>query len=192
MGTGLKLLRHLLFVALLFVAAVFLFRSVATLRVAVGIAAVLTLGELVVLIGTGRHGGGIRTLLAIGWPALVFPIVGWGIRWKWGPGWYVTIPIAAAVACAFGTLGARNGSGGDTRRLAEALVAVVIPLYAMVVLVVDGAPLPDLALGIAAVAVAPIVTKVAVTWPGKHEQALVAASALCAVWAVMVGAVGFI
>jgi hypothetical protein len=95
--------------------------------------------------------------------------------------------VAADIACALGTLGARHGAGRDTRRLAEAFVAVSIPLYSLIVLVIDGAPLTGLALGIGAAAVAPIVTKIAVTWPGKHENALVYAAAGCAVWGALIG-----
>lgn len=187
MDTGWKLILHLLVLVLVFVGMVLLFRSVATPPVAIGIAAVLTLGEIAVLIGTGKHGGGLRLLVAIGWPLLAFPAVGWLIREVFHADWYITIPVAAAIACALGALGARHGSGRDTRRLAEAFVAVLVPLYALIVLVVDGAPLAGLALGIGAAAVAPITTKVAVTWPGKHENALVYASATCAVYAALIG-----
>lgn len=191
MDTGWKMILHLLVLALVFLGLVLLFRSVATPPVAIGIAVALTIGEIAVLIGTGKHGGGLKLLVAIGWPLLVFPAVGWAIRIAFHSPWYITIPLAAGIACAAGALGARHGAGRDTRRLAEAFVAVSIPLYALVVLVVDGAPLIGLALGIGAAAVAPVVTKIAVTWPGKHENALVYASAVCAVWAVLVGVVGW-
>lgn len=189
---GWKLLWHVLLIALVFVGLALLFRSVATPSVAVGIAVALTIGEIAVLIGTGRHGGGLRLLVAVGWPLLAFPLAGWLIRGVWAPAWYTTIPIAAAIACALGTLGARHGAGRDTRRLAEAFVAVSIPLYSLIVLVIDAAPLTGIALGIAAVAVAPIVTKIAVTWPGRHEDALVFAAGAAAAWAVLVGAVGWL
>lgn len=188
---GWKVLFHLLLIALAFLALALLFRSVATPGVAVVIAATLTVAEVAVLIGTGKHGGGVRALAVIGLPLIAFPFAGWGIRIAFRPEWYITIPIAAAIGCAAGMLGARNGSGRDTRRLAEALVAVVIPLYAITVLVVDGAPLTGIALGIAAVAVAPITTKVAVTWPGHHEDVLVFAAGAAAVWAVLVGVIGW-
>lgn len=189
MGIAFKTVFHGIAVVLTFGVAAWYFRAVAPTGLADLLAAVLALAELGSWLFTGRHGVSFRGLCTVALPLIVFPGAAWILRYATGWADDFTLPVAAAVACAVGTLGARHGAGGDTRRLAETGVAVLLPPYVLVRLTVAGAPPLALACGVAAVAVAPLVVRVTITWPGKHEKVLMYASAACGAWAAVVGAV---
>lgn len=182
-----KFLLHLVFAIIVFALAAWYFRSVAPARVAAWIAIGLALVELVATLVGGKHGISGLMLLRIGAPVLVFPGFAWIMIHLLHPAWYVTVPVAAGLACGVGAFAAGHGSGREHKRLISTGAAVLVPLYALVYVLIEGSPPIGLACACAAVAVAPIVVKVAVTWPGRHETVFLYATAACAVVATVWG-----
>jgi len=183
-----KFLIHLVVAVVVFAVASWYFRSVAPADVAKLIALVLALIEIVAPLVGGKHGVSGLMLLRVGAPVLVFPGIAWLSIYLLHAAWYVTVPIAAGVACGVGAFAAGHGSGREHRRLISTGAAVLVPLYALVYVLIEGAPPLGLACACAAVAIAPMVVKVAVTWPGRHETVFLYATAACAVVASVWGA----
>jgi len=182
-----KFLLHLLVAVVVFAVAVWYFRSVAPAGVSAWIALGLALVELVAPLVGGKHGVSGWMLLRVGAPVLAFPGFAWLMIYLLRPAWYVTVPVAAGLACGVGAFAAGHGSGREHKRLIATGAAVLVPLYALLYVLVEGAPPIGLACACAAVAVAPLVVKVAVTWPGRHETVFLYATAACAVVASIWG-----
>lgn len=182
-----KFLLHLFVAIVVFAVAAWYFRSVAPVSVAAWIALGLALVELVAPLVGGKHGVSGLMLLRVGAPVLAFPGFAWGMIYLLHPAWYVTVPVAAGLACSVGAFAAGHGSGGEHKRLIATGAAVLVPLYSLVYVLIEGAPPVSLACACAAVAVAPVVVKVAVTWPGRHETVFIYATAACAVVASVWG-----
>lgn len=182
-----KFLLHLVVAVVVFAVAVWYFRSVAPAGVAFWVALGLGLIELVAPLVGSKHGISGWVLLRVGAPVLAFPGFAWIMIYLRHPAWYVTVPVAAGLACGVGAFAAGHGSGREHKRLIAAGASVLVPLYALLYVLVEGAPPIGLACACAAVAVAPLVVKVAVTWPGRHETVFLYATAACAVVASVWG-----
>ena len=182
-----KFLLHLAVAIIVFFLAAWYFRSVAPAGVATWIAIGLAVIELVAPLVGSKHGISGWVLLRVGAPVLVFPGFAWVTIHLLHPAWYVTVPVSAGLACGVGAFAAGHGSGREHKRLIATGAAVLVPLYALVYVLIEGAPPLGLACACAGVAVAPLVVKVAVTWPGRHETIFLYATTACAVVAAVWG-----
>lgn len=140
-----------------------------------------------------RHGISGRMIFRAGVPLIVWPIAGLLLEWR--PlhlPWLTGVVIASGVASAAGAGTHSHAQGRDSSaRIIESLVAVAIPLYAIIIALVLDASALDMALAAAGAAVGCVVAYQSRTWPGRHESALLMSAAACAcvavAWIVVAG-----
>lgn len=158
------------------------------------IAASIAAAELAgaVLLGGGTHGGGLRLLMKIGLPLLLWPGIAWLLERVTGFDRFVSLAIASGLASGLGVLGAGRGWGHENARLAAMAMSSALPLYTLVLAIGGGAGAIGMACSVGAVAIAPLVVRGAGAWPGTHEQILQGASAVCAATAVVWVAIALI
>ena len=187
-----KLLFRVLLAAIIGSVAALLFRSVLPAAEAQVLGIVIGIVELAGSLVTSQHGAGagIRVMLRSGEVLLSWPLAAWALMAAGltDPG--VRLGLAAAVASAVGMGAARFGYGKDSARLVAVIIAVSIPIYALVSAILGGEPKAMIAACVAA-SIAPITASVAHVWPDAHASRFVTASVLCGLGAaaVFVGSV---
>lgn len=154
--------------------------------VALLIAAIELLGPML----GGQGGLSLRVLAKLGVALLVWPGIAWAIIWSG----YVADPdarvaLAAAAASALGVFAAGHGQGKEHRRLVAVIVSLALPAYAVTLSLFDPSPL-GVAGACLAVGVGAATAKIALVWPQRHEDLMLAGSVLafgCAGALVVVG-----
>ena len=146
----------------------------------------ITLGALEIIAPlVARHGITARLLFRAGLPLLTWPA--FGLLFEHilpGRSWTTSMVLASILASATGFSTRSHAQGRDSQgRIIESIVAVGIPLYAIVyALVFDAGPV-TMALAAAGGTVACMVAYQSRTWPGRHETALLIGAGVCAVTA---------
>lgn len=182
-----KILFRIALAAVIGAIASLLFQSVLPVAEAQVLGLVIGAVELAGSLFTSQSGagGGIRVMMRMGEVLLSWPAAAWGLMLlgMGDPG--IRLGLAAGIASAVGMGAARFGYGKDSARLIAVLIAVAIPVYALVSAILGGDPKALIA-GCIAAAVAPVTASVAHVWPSSHASRFVAASVLCAAAGVAV------
>lgn len=162
--------------SIVFAAVWLLYAHVASPPVALGFAVVVALAELGGSFAVGRNSGGagsgLRLMLWMGAPVLVWPIAALGIEWAMPT---LSQPAAASAAAILASLSglaaAGHGSGADARRNTAVLLASVIPVYALGHAITAAVYDPlAIALACASVATAAGVARMVLVLPQDHER----------------------
>ncbi|MHB1991670.1 hypothetical protein [Metallibacterium scheffleri] len=179
--------------SIVFVATWWRYAHVVSPPVAGGIAAAVALAELLGSLAVGRNSGGagsgLRALLWLGAPVLAWPVAAIAIE--------ALVPAlsqpeaasgAAILASLAGLAAAGHGTGMDSRRNVAALLAAIIPLYALGASITV-TPYDPAAIGLAcaAVATAAGVARMVLVLPQDHEKMLTLVASACAS-AALIGA----
>lgn len=190
----LSIILKLLLVAVAAILSYAYFSTVLPPTAAVIIAAIIAAAELAgaVLLGGGTHGGGLRLLMKIGLPLLLWPGIAWLLERVTGLDRFVSLAIASGLASALGVLGAGRGWGHENARLAAMAMSAALPLYTLILAILGNASDIGMACSVGAVAIAPLVVRGAGAWPGAHERVLRDAGAACAAVAVVWVALNFL
>lgn len=178
-----RVLLHLVIGILIAVVALWAYATVLPAYVAIALG--LGLGALEVVAPlVARHGISARLLFRAGLPLVVWPLAGLLFERLLHQPWLTGMVAASILAAASGFSTRSHAQGRDSQgRIIESVLAVAIPLYAIVTALVLHAAALTMALAAAGGAVACMVAYQSRTWPGRHETALLVGAATCAVTA---------
>jgi hypothetical protein len=181
------MLFRLFIASLVFVLFYWLYAHVLPPFPAAVVGGVLAIAEVFapMLTGSGSHGGSLRLMLALGAPALAWPLAVIGLGVLHSPLTHTDlVSLGAIAAAATGLAATAHGSGRDTPRLTAVLVGACIAVYALAAALF--APSYDplaIGLGATAVAAAALTARVVVVLPQSHKAALDSAVAIALVCA---------
>lgn len=132
-----------------------------------------------------KHGASLQFLARAGLPLLTWPVFGLIFQHALHLPWTTGMVLASICASATGFSTRSHAAGRDSQgRIIESILAVAIPLYAVIAALVLNADPTTLALAAAGAAVGCLVAYQSRTWPGTHETALLVSAGACGLTAV--------